>query len=316
MKHILVTGASGAVGRETLSALSAMSGVSVTAFDRPTAQAKRILKDHQEHCTVVWGDITDADAVRQAMTGIDAVIHLAAIIPPLAEKYPELAERVNIGGTRNIIHAAENGRDPLIIFASSVSVYGDRLANPWIRVGDPMKPGNDAYARTKIQCEAELARSGRRYTIFRLNAVMYPTISMNSAMFHMPLATEFEIVTSCDAGYAFAHAVEHPELIGRIFNLGGGPACRTTYREYINNCFDVMGLGRDFLPESAFASGGFHCGNYADSADLNEILRFQRASLATHLNDMRAVLPGWKRTLAGFVKGVIRRKILKYAEFA
>ena len=315
MKKILVTGASGVVGRETLAALANMTSVHVTAFDKPTPHAKRTLT-RSRSCDIIWGDITDTAAAAHAMKDIDVVIHLAAIIPPLAEKDPALAERVNVGGTRNIIRAANNGRDQLIIFASSVSVYGDRLSDPWIRVTDALSPGNDAYAKTKIQSESDLASSGRRCAIFRLNAVMYPTISMNSAMFHMPLATELEIITSADAGYAFAHAVEHPELAGRIFDLGGGPACRTTYREYIDNCFEVMGLGRGFLPESAFAKKDFHCGNYADSNVLNDILHHQRATIASHLIEMRAVLPRWKRAIAGMIKGVIRRRILRFSECA
>ena len=45
---------------------------------------------------IVWGDITDPDRLRRALDGVDAVIHLAAIIPAAADRVPELARKVNV----------------------------------------------------------------------------------------------------------------------------------------------------------------------------------------------------------------------------
>ena len=54
-----------------------------------------------------WGDITDPDSVAQAVAGQECILHLAAIIPPLTEQNPDLAHRVNVQGTHNVIEAAE-----------------------------------------------------------------------------------------------------------------------------------------------------------------------------------------------------------------
>ncbi|MBI4976564.1 MAG: NAD(P)-dependent oxidoreductase [Spirochaetes bacterium] len=315
MKQVLVTGAGGTVGREALKELVREGTWNVRVFEKRSKAVERVLAPFAGAIEIIWGDITDKTSVAAAMTGVDAVIHLAGIIPPLADIRPDLARRVNVGGTENIIAAAcASALNPFIIFASSVSVYGDRLKTPWIRVGDALAPGHDAYAGTKIAAEEALTGAMLRTAIFRLSAVMYPTIAMNPAMFHMPLDTSLEIVTSADTGYAFAHAIDHPELAGGIYNLGGGERCRTTYRTYINDCFEAMGLGRGFLPEKAFAVSDFHCGYYADSDVLNEALHFQRMTLTDHLAEMRAALPSWKRFFARMLRPVIRRQILRVSE--
>jgi nucleoside-diphosphate-sugar epimerase len=59
---------------------------------------------------VLIGDVTDQVAVQSAMRGVDAVVHMAALLhivnppPELREKY----ERVNIGGTATVVEAAIN----------------------------------------------------------------------------------------------------------------------------------------------------------------------------------------------------------------
>ena len=98
-------------------------------------------------------------------------------------------------------------------------------------------------------------------------------------MFHVPLATALEIVTPRDCGQAFARALEVEGLEGRVFNLGGGPRGRTTYRELLDGMMEVHGLGRGLLPEEAFAEGNFHCGWYADSDELERLVGFQREGL-------------------------------------
>jgi len=100
--------------------------------------------------------------------------HLAAIIPPLADKMPALAEAVNITGTKNLVECTEKfSPEAFFLYASSISVYGDRNSNPWIKVSDPLRPSyRDEYARTKIEAEKIVMSSRLKWTIFRLTAIM------------------------------------------------------------------------------------------------------------------------------------------------
>ena len=56
--------------------------------------------------------------VELAVSGCDVVIHVAAIIPPLADKKPKFAEAVNIGGTLNIIKAMIQSMKGVLIIMS------------------------------------------------------------------------------------------------------------------------------------------------------------------------------------------------------
>jgi len=90
---VLVTGASGMLGGAVADALAAR-GDDVTVLQRRPSGLR-----HRE----VLADIVDAAAVRAAVTGQDAVVHLAAKVD-IQGRYRDFA-RVNITGTRNVVSA-------------------------------------------------------------------------------------------------------------------------------------------------------------------------------------------------------------------
>ncbi len=69
------------------------------------------------------GDGADGKQVAEAIKGIDAVIHLAALLPPRSESNRELTMRVNGKGTAKIVEAI-GSTGASLIFASSVATYG------------------------------------------------------------------------------------------------------------------------------------------------------------------------------------------------
>jgi nucleoside-diphosphate-sugar epimerase len=69
--------------------------------------------------------VTDSAAVAAVVDRADAVVHLAALIPPPSGRRPELARRVNVEGTRIVAEAvARAPRRPRLVHASLLSVYG------------------------------------------------------------------------------------------------------------------------------------------------------------------------------------------------
>ena len=84
----------------------------------------------------------------------------------------------------------------------------------------------------------------------------------------------------------------------QTFNLGGGKHCRLQFREFLDQSFEQFGLGRDFLPDRAFAEKNFHCGYYADSHILNDLLQFQRDTKDVYFQWMRASKGPVVRSLA------------------
>ncbi|TFF85004.1 MAG: NAD-dependent epimerase/dehydratase family protein, partial [Promethearchaeota archaeon] len=94
---ILLTGAFGIVGREVLNHLIDRN-YDVRIFEIINSDNKVKSRNYKDNVELFWGDIRNKDDVIRAVEGIDVVIHLAAIIPPLADKKPDLAYEVNVGG--------------------------------------------------------------------------------------------------------------------------------------------------------------------------------------------------------------------------
>lgn len=211
-KRVLITGASGTVGSALLEQIMDYENLyDVTVFDMDTKRNRRKFKKYKGRINCMLGDITDPLAVEKICMKQDAVIHLAAIIPPLADKNTSLAYRVNVLGTRNLIEALETySPGAFLLYASSISVYGDRIKEPEIKVGDPVIPSDgDYYAQTKIEAEAIIKNTKLDWSIFRLTAIMgAKNHKISPIMFHVPLETKMEIATPNDVARAFLHALE------------------------------------------------------------------------------------------------------------
>jgi nucleoside-diphosphate-sugar epimerase len=296
--RILVTGGFGNVGTSVIGALLA-KGHEVFIFEQPSARSKKqkrtreLLKNAHNRLGIFYGDITDKKSIQDAISsvgdrGIDAIVHLAAIIPPLSNQKPNLAEEINVGGTNNIIEICKNFTSPpRIVFASSVSIYGDRLVNPWISTTDPLNP-NDTYSVTKNKCEILLRESDLPWVVLRLSYVVSSDwLPFDPMLFDVPPSTHFEVVHTEDAGRAFAMACSLSNIEGHTFNIGGGPACRTTYRAYLDRLMRAFGLGNSsFLPDELFAKGDFHCGWFTDSEEAEMLLHFRSKSLEDYYSEV------------------------------
>lgn len=279
-KNILLTGASGTVGFEALLQLIERKEYNITVFDKHSKQAISKLNPYKDSINIIYGDIAepkDLDNIKN----IDIVIHLAAVIPPLADDFPELAKKVNLIGTQNLIQQLENhSKNAFFMYSSSISVYGDRIENPYIKVGDALQPSEgDYYAVTKIAAEESLKNSKLEYTIFRLAAIM-GNHKISKLMFHQPLETALEIATPRDTARAFVNGIEkRADLSKKIFNLGGGELCRMRYDAFLQRSFTIFGLGKLNFPKYSFADKNFHCGYYEDGQDLEAIVHFRQDSI-------------------------------------
>ncbi|MFD2575090.1 NAD-dependent epimerase/dehydratase family protein [Haoranjiania flava] len=316
-KNILLTGGGGTVGFEVLKQLTGLSDkYTTTVFDVFSKVNRKKFASLNNNFSIVYGDITQKEAVRKVCRNVDVVIHLAAIIPPLADEKPELAYKVNVEGTKNLLDSLQElSPDAFFMYSSSISVYGDRLTEPAIKVGDALQPSEaDYYAETKIACEELIKQTRLDWTIFRLAAIM-GNHKISKLMFHMPLATSLEIATPADAARAFVNGIEQrPVLNKRIFNLGGGEKNRTTFRKFLDRSFDVFGLGKADFPEKTFAEKNFHCGYYADGADLENIVHFRQDTLDTYFEDVKKNVNPFVRILTKPFAGFIKKQLVKKSE--
>jgi nucleoside-diphosphate-sugar epimerase len=319
MSRILLTGASGTVGNEVMRQLcESVDKHDITVFDLKTKLSQTLFKKYRRKINVVFGDITDKNVVSKVCNDKHIVIHPAAIIPPLADKYPSLAKAVNVTGTRNLIECIEEqSPDVFFLYSSSISVYGDRCKNPWIKVADPILPSDrDEYARTKIEAENIVRNSAINWSIFRLTAVMgIDNHKASELMFHMPLDSKMEIATPGDAGRAFVNAIGHTgDLVGKIFNLSGGEKCRILYRDFLSRSFKIFGLGELDFKENSFAGRNFHCGYYEDGDILNDILAFRRDTIDDYFVTLEKNLSLFQKISTILFRRLIKQNLQKKSE--
>ena len=311
---VLLTGAFGNVGWSTLKELVRQK-YEVRTFDVDTPRNRKYA-DVYSDIEAFWGDLQNVDDVLKACKDIDVVIHVAAIIPPLADRDPELARAVNVGGTKNLLTAVKaQDKPPRLIYTSSISVYGDRVKNPLIKVTDPLTPNDDdEYAKTKLKAESLIKDAGIEWAIFRLTYIVSPDkIEMDPLMFHMPLKTSIEICHTEDVGLALANAAGCEEVWGQIFHIAGGEKCRTTYKQYIEDMMDIFGLGKTCLSEGAFSTGKFHCG-FMDTAESQHLLKYQRHTLEDYYKEVREKV-GYRKWGMRMIRWVARLYLLSRSEF-
>ncbi len=311
---ILLTGASGEVGFEAFKELlRRRERYNIRLLNLDRIYERRRFAPFREQIEIVYGDLRDKGAVRAAAQGVDAVIHTAALIPPAADENPELARAVNVGGTRSLL-AALTGQNPAprLIYTSSISVYGDRIDNPQIRVDDPLDPSEgDEYAHTKIQAEKLIQASGIKWSILRLSGILTSKLKIQPLMFHMPLDTALEWCHASDAGFALVQALAHEGVWGRIFNLGGGADCRIVARDFLRKMLPIFGVNPAALPERAFARRNFHSGDYADGDDLEALLGFRRHTLTDYFLAAKARISPMQRALVRAIPDRVVRAYFK-----
>lgn len=152
-KEIFVTGADGFIGSHLVQLLVS-EGYKVKALAyynsfNSIGWLKQLTEEEKENVEIISGDIRDPYFVRNAVEGVAAVFHLAALIAiPYSYYAPDSYVDTNIKGTLNVLNACKDAKTDRVLITSTSEVYGTAKYVP-IDEKHPFQ-GQSPYSASKI----------------------------------------------------------------------------------------------------------------------------------------------------------------------
>ena len=176
---ILVTGASGFIGKQVCLALAAHNH-KVLAVDREI--------DEDSRCEFVQGDLSQGDFLLKLVQAysFDTIVHLASLLNTMSRKWPLEAMRVNVGASLGLLNLAVEHPGTRFIYGSSISVYGSKCYPRFGEVTElePASP-EDVYGVCKRYVEIVGAdyhqQRALRFAAVRIASVVGPGAGKTSS---------------------------------------------------------------------------------------------------------------------------------------
>jgi UDP-glucose 4-epimerase len=230
---VLITGGAGFVGSHVVDAVVA-AGHEPRIFDLAPSQ----WHSAEEFDTYI-GDLTDANTIAHAAGGCDAIVHLAAVadVSEVAAD-PNYAQRVNAGGTANVLDAARARGVGRVVYASTIWVYDGcdaAVVDEDTALALPRHPYTAQKLAGEMYCTSYAELYDVDYTVLRFGipygpraraAAVIPSFFKN-ALAGRPLtiagggkqSRRFTYVGDMARGCEMALA---PEARNRVYNLASG----------------------------------------------------------------------------------------------
>lgn len=307
-KVVALTGASGNMGMETLLQLMELDCVEKVKLlllneRRERRYARDCRRKYGKRVEIIFGNLADKSKCRALVKDTDYVLHLAAVIPPLADHHPKDTDDCNRIGTMNLVDSVcEMGENqPKFVHISTVAIYGNRnYKHPWGRVGDPLISSvYDDYSASKIKGERYVLDSElKNWVVLRQTGMLHNRMLSNNMkdglMFHTCFNAPIEWVTARDSGLALKNLVDR-DASGTLkdgfwfkcYNIGGGARNRVTGYDTFDEGFKIIGGSTEkFMKPQWNSLRNFHCMWFEDSDVLNDYLDFQKEDIKDYWSEI------------------------------
>jgi UDP-glucose 4-epimerase len=244
----LVTGGSGFIGSHVVDKLRER-GVLVRVFDM-------VMPTFRDDIEFYHGSLLDLDALRMALSGVDAVFHLAAVadVKDVFDD-PYYAEGINVRGTVNVLEAARRGKKPRVIYGSTTWVYSE-ASDTNVDEHTALHAPSHFYTATKIASEYYCQSYSKLYgvptTVLRYGIPYGPRARDGAVVpIFVQKALRGEPLTVAGDGSQFRKFVYVEDLAegnvlalkpiaaNKIYNLDGSE--RVTIRQIAETVKDVVG---------------------------------------------------------------------------
>jgi uncharacterized protein YbjT (DUF2867 family) len=231
---VFVTGATGFVGRQILGELCS-EGHSVRILVRqPYSPCVRELV-HLYNAEIHSGDVLEPSSFQGSLAAVDAVVHLVGII---SEVGTNTFENVHIGGTQNIVAAAQKSRVSRFLHMSALGARPE---------------ANSRYHQSKWAGEEIVRRSGLSYTIFRPSIIYGPEDKFVNTFVELsrfsPLLPvlgrgtgQLQPIAVQSVATAFVKSLIEPESAAQTYDLCGLE--RLTFNQVLEEILVVTGRSR------------------------------------------------------------------------
>ncbi len=279
--RVLVTGGAGSLGRAIISELSSVPDSPVIrAFDLPLVDFGAL--SDLPKVELVKGDINDIELLQEVVRGVDAVIHLAAILPPRSEYDQMKTLRINVGGTEALVKSLRRAnRTCRIVFSSSTAVYGDTS-----REDAPVRPDHhlapcDVYSESKVLAENLIRASEIPYTILRISGIAVPELVELPDRLPFRRDQRVEFISRDDVSLAFINALSGG-CEDATFNIAGGASWQMRGEEYVEKLYGFLGVS-----EEAQYSESYTWLDWYDTEGSQGALRYQETDLDVFVNRLK-----------------------------
>ena len=274
--NVLVTGGSGFIGSHVVDQLRER-GVGVRVFDM-------VLPTFRTDIEFYHGSLLDLEALKMAMSGVDALYHLAAVadVKDVYES-PHYAESVNVRGTINVLEAARGAKLQRVIYGSTTWVYSE-VTEREVDEDTPLRAPSHLYTATKMASEYYCQAYSRLYnlpvTILRYGIPYGPRARDGAVVpIFVRKALRGEPLTIAGDGSQFRKFVYVEDLargnalalkkvaVNRIYNLDGQQ--KVTIREIAETIQSLVGNAKiEYTPARPGDFGGKEVSSHRAKVEL------------------------------------------------
>lgn len=286
-KSILITGGAGFIG-SNLCDYFLQKGYRVTCLDNFATGHRHNLSEAQSHenFTLIEGDIRDMLTCRDAVQGVDYVLHQAALgSVPRSLHDPQTSNEVNVSGFLNMLVAARDAGVKRFVYAASSSTYGDSKSLPKVEdvIGKPLSPYaitkyvNELYADVFSRAYGMECIGLRYFNVFGRRqdpngayAAVIPKFTMQLMKGESPVingdgeySRDFTYIDNVIQMNERAMLTQNPEAVNTVYNTAFGE--RTTLNDLVRHLKKYLSAHQPSIAEIPVIHGPNRAGDVPHS---------------------------------------------------